>query len=72
MGSSWTVVSQVPDQVLVGGAYVEGVDITVQLSDQSQLVVEVSNTDLQTVATVKAMIQAAVDLHDAVASLSGP
>jgi hypothetical protein len=66
------VVSQVPDQVLVGGVFVEGVDITVQLSDQSQIVVGVSNTDLQTVATVKALIQAAVDTHDAVASLSGP
>lgn len=72
MASTWSVVSQVPDQVLVGGSYVEGVDITVQLSDQSQIVVEVSNTDLQNVATVKGIIQAAVDVHDSVAGLTGP
>lgn len=72
MGSTWSVISQTPDQVLSGGVYVEGVDVTVQLSDNSQIVVEVTSTDLQDVPTVKALIQAAVDLHDQVSALSGP
>jgi hypothetical protein len=72
MGSTWTVESQINDQVLRNGVFVPGVEITVQLSDNSQVVVDVDNTQYQDPAGVKSLIQAAVDLHDSIEGLSGP
>lgn len=72
MGSTWQVVSQVNDQVMRAGNFVPGVEITADLSDGSQVVVDVTATEYQSVATVKGIIQAAVDLHDNVQGLTGP
>lgn len=71
MASSWTVVQQSYEGVLRGGTLVPGVEITVQLGDGSQIVVDVDSTQYQTLATVKGVIQAAVDLHDSVSALTG-
>lgn len=72
MASTWQVVAQVPDQVIRGGIPVDGMDITVQLGDGETLSVEVDDGQYSDLATLKAIIQAAVDLHDSVAGLSGP
>ena len=72
MGSTWQVVSQVNTQVTRSGNFVPGVEVTADLSDGSQVVVDVTESEYQSVATVKSLIQAAVDLHDSVQGLTGP
>lgn len=72
MASTWQVVAQVATQVVRGGIPVDGYDITVQLGDGEQLTVELDDGQYSDLPTVKSMIQAAVDLHDNVAGLSGP
>lgn len=72
MGSTWQVVQQINDQVMRAGNFVAGVEITAQLSDGSQVVVDVDDQQYQDVMTVKALIQAAVDLHDGIQGLTGP
>jgi hypothetical protein len=72
VGSSWTVESQVNSQVERNGIFVDGVEITAQLSDNSQVTVDVDKNQYQTPTLVKQIIQAAVDIHDANQALSGP
>lgn len=72
MASTWQVTSQTPDQVIRGGIPVDGYDITVTLGDNEQVSVEVDLGQYADLATLKHIIQAAVDLHDSVAALSGP
>lgn len=72
MGSTWQVASQINTQVTRSGNFVPGVEITADLSDGSQVVVDVTETEYQNVTTVKGLIQAAVDLHDSIQGLTGP
>lgn len=70
MASTWQVTQQTYEGVLSGGVLVPGVEITALLSDGTEVVVDVTNSQYQDIATVKAIIQAAVDQHDAVAALT--
>lgn len=70
MASTWQVTQQTYEGVLSGGVLVPGVEITALLQDGTEVVVDVTQSQYQNIGTVKSIIQAAVDQHDAVAALT--
>lgn len=69
---TWQVGQQVPGTGLgANGQYVQGVNIPVALSTGDQLTVFVPTTQYTGPDAVRAIIQAAVTQHQAVATLTG-